>query len=113
MRYRVSGIVNTQLIERVLLFAGLHLNQSMCVERMRREALEALAPEDGGRLLADLGAARRLAAPWSVAYFDFFFAAARFQVRTRRCSGSSVTGQGQVRYKVSVRDEWLAITGVH
>ena len=48
MRYRVSGIVNTQLIERVLLFAGLHLNQSMCVERMRREALEALAPEDGG-----------------------------------------------------------------
>ena len=37
---------------------NLHLNQSMCVERMRREALEALAPEDGGRLLADLGAAR-------------------------------------------------------
>ena len=60
MRYRVSllCIVNTLLIERVLLFAGLHLNQSMCVERMRREALEALAPEDGGRLLADLGAAR-------------------------------------------------------
>ena len=60
MRHRVSllCIVNTLLIERVLLFAGLHLNQSMCVERMRREALEALAPEDGGRLLADLGAAR-------------------------------------------------------
>ena len=47
MRHRVSllCIVNTLLIERVLLFADFSINQ--CVERMRGP-FEALAPEDGG-----------------------------------------------------------------